>query len=264
MPDYKAIFDAIESTLLKVGSRKVPGDEIRTYLDGFKHLEGKSFSDDEYYRILVHIVFYSGMKAQTVTAKLPVIDEHFPNFRSVARYGHEEVRKILSDSPQRMIRNRNKIRACVENAKTFTHIVLDHGSFQNYIDSFGATKSDDNLFRLKEELQDRFSGLGGITVYHFLTDIGMPVAKPDRVVSHIFARLGLVERNPKPDSVVHEARKFAQATGHPVRYIDIVVASYGHVQHTEVGLERGICTEANPSCSICGATKYCSYYAQPW
>ena len=259
MPDYKSIFDGVESTLLKIGSRKLPLAEIRAYLDRFKHLEGKSFSDEEYYRILVDVVFYSGFRAETVTAKLPVIHGHFPSFEIVAKYGSDEVKAILSDT--QMIRHPGKILWCIDNAKIFMAIIHNSGSFQKYIDSFEPRNSEHNLLRLQKELQ-RLRGLSKITVLHFLTDIGMDVAKPDRVVCRIFSRLGLVERNPKPEDVVRVAREFAKATGHPIRYIDIIFASYGHERHTDVGLDKGVCLEKNPACHFCGITSHCSYYAE--
>lgn len=49
MKDYKAIFDGIESTLFEVGSRTLSRDEIRAALEPSKHLEGRRFTDDEYY-----------------------------------------------------------------------------------------------------------------------------------------------------------------------------------------------------------------------
>jgi DNA-3-methyladenine glycosylase I len=260
MKDYKAIFDGIESTLFEVGSRTVPREQIQAELESCKHLEGKRFTDDEYFTLLVRIIFYAGFKAQIVTDKLAVIGRHFPNYNIVADYGGQEIQAILNDSE--MIRNRRKIQACITNAKTFRSIISKHGSFQNFIDSFAATTSEANLIRLREDLQWRLAYLGDITVYHFLTDIGMPVLKPDRVIVRVFTRLGLVENNANPIAFIEEGKKFAQATGLPIRYIDIVFVAYGQVQTKELGLERGICLESNPSCSVCGVSKYCDYYAR--
>jgi DNA-3-methyladenine glycosylase I len=260
MKDYKAIFDGIESTVFEVGSRSLSRDQIESELKPYKHLEGKRLTDHEYYTLLLRIIFYSGFRAQTVSDKLHVIERHFPNYNVVADYDGREIQAILSD-PE-MIRNRRKIEACVANAKTFKSIISKHGSFQNYIDSFSAATSDANLVRLRDDLQWRFAYLGDITVYHFLTDIGMPVLKPDRVIMRIFTRLGLVKNDTNPVAFVEEGRKFAQATALPIRYIDIVLVAYGQVQTKELGLERGICLESNPSCSICGVSQYCDYYAR--
>jgi DNA-3-methyladenine glycosylase I len=260
MKDYKAIFDGVESTLFNLGSRNLPLDQIRSVLENCKYREGKTLTDDEYYEKSVGVVFYAGFKAETVSNRLPVIHAHFPNYKVVAKFGDRDVQDILNDTE--MIRNKNKVRACVQNAKAIEEIVRECGSFQKYIDSFGAAKSDRSLMQLKEELQQRFSGFGPITTYHFLTSIGMPVLKPDRVIQRIFTRLGLMGEHPEEFSFTVEGRKFATATGQPIRYVDIVFVSYGQVESSEVGLEHGICLEKNPHCSKCGVTKHCDYYAR--
>jgi len=260
MKDYKTIFEKVESTLISVGSANLSPDRIRAKLDEFKHFEGKTFSDAEYYWILVYVVFYAGFKAATVNAKIDLIRQYFPDYETVAGYDENKADEVLSDP--KMIRNRHKVQACIENAKVFKSIVNEYGSFQAYIDSFSPTASFEDLMLLKEELEYRFKGLGRITTYHVMTDIGLPVLKPDRVVCRIFQRLGLIESDKQLLKTVIQGRKFAQATGHPIRYIDIVFATYGHVESQEFGLASGICLEQNPLCSICGVTDYCDYFAQ--
>jgi len=260
MTDYKAIFEKVEQTLIDVGSQKLPADQIRAKLEGYKKLEGKTFTDAEYYRILVYVVFYSGFKAATVSAKTETINRHFPNYQTVAGYGDNEVAGILND-PQ-MIKNKKKVNACVQNARAFKSIISQHGSFQKYIDSFQPAESFENLMLLKEELAYRFDGLGSITPYHVLTDIGLPVLKPDRVICRIFQRLGLIESSEQLLKTVIQGRKFAQATGHPIRYIDIIFVAYGQMESKEFGIDKGICLESNPSCNICGAKEFCNYHAQ--
>jgi len=137
MKDYKAIFEKVESTLISVGSANLYADKIRANLDEFKHLEGKVFSDADYYWILVYVVFYAGFRAATVNAKLNSIRQYFPDYETVAGYDESKVDEILSD-PE-MIRNRRRVQACIENAKVFKSIVSEHGSFQAYIDSFSPT-----------------------------------------------------------------------------------------------------------------------------
>lgn len=260
MKNYKAIFEKVESTLISVGSVNLPADKICANLDEFKHLEGKSFFDAEYYWILVCVVFYAGFRAATVNARLNSIRQYFSDYKTAAEYDEHKADDILN-APG-MIRNRRKVQACIENARVFKSIVTEHGSFQSYIDSFSPTASFENLMLLKEELAYRFKGLGKITTYHYLTDIGLPVLKPDRVICRIFQRLGLIESDKQLLKTVIQGRKFTQATGHPIRYIDIVFVAYGQIKSQEFGLASGICLKQNPLCSICGVTDYCNYFAQ--
>jgi DNA-3-methyladenine glycosylase I len=261
MRDYKAIFERFESSLIKAGSVTLPPEKIRANLDEYRHFEGKVFSDTDYYQEIVQVIFYAGFKAATVTSKLDLLSRHFPDHTAVANYPESKVDEIISD-PE-MIRNHRKVQACIENARIFQGIVAEYGSFQSYIDSFSAHESFENLMLLKEELEFRFAGLGRITTYHVLTDIGFRVIKPDRVICRIFRRLGLIESEDQLLKTVIQGRKFADATGHPIRYIDIIFVAFGQVQSLEFGLSSGICLEKNPLCSTCGATAHCKYYEKP-
>ncbi len=260
MKDYKSIFESIESSLFTEGSKNLPIETIRANLNRFRQLEGKSFSDDEYYQIIVNVIFYAGFRAATVNSKIDTIRKHFPSYEIVAKYSEKEINKILADKG--MIRNHRKIEACIENAKVFRALIQKYGSFQNYIENFNAKENFENLFLLKEELENRFVGLGKITAYHFLTDIGLPVLKPDRVICRIFERLGLINNREQYLETIIQGRKFTEATGYPIRYIDIVFVAYGQVKSSEFGIERGVCLENKPLCHLCGAKNFCLYYSK--
>ena len=137
-------------------------------------------------------------------------------------------------------------------------MIDEHGSFARYVASFAAAGSFVNLLLLKEELEARFQYLGGVTVYHFLTEIGMPVLKPDRVISRIFHRLGLIETEGQLLKTVIQGRKFADATGLPIRYVDIVFVAYGQARSIEFGMDRGICLK-EPRCGECGLKEFCRW-----
>ena len=116
------------------------------------------------------------------------------------------------------------------------------------------------LFR--EELQTRFSYLGEITVYHFMKEIGIPVLKPDRVVMRIFKRLGLVDNELQFLKANVRGKEFAQATEHPIRYIDKVFVVFGQVATSYLGINKGICLKDNPRCNLCYARPYCNFYQE--
>ena len=259
MTGYKELFEAIEKSLLAEGSKTLPLSQIQERLDEFKGFENRVLSDFDYYQIMVNVIFYSGFRASTVTAKLNTIHKHLPDIETVSNYGEQEIGEILTD--KNMIRNRKKINGCIENAKLFKTIIQKHGSFHNYIESFNGKESSDGLLLLKEDLESKFTGLGKVTVYHFLTDIGFPVLKPDRVICRIFERLGLIDNREQIHQAVLQGRKFAEATDYPIRYIDIVFVAYGQMQSKEFGIEQGICLESNPACHLCHAKNFCDYYS---
>jgi DNA-3-methyladenine glycosylase I len=267
--DYRAIFSCVESTLILVGNQSGRKDDIRIHLDDFKRVETRAntSTDNDYFTKMVHVVFYAGFGAAKVTAKSRVIDRFFLDYRRVARYGVREVATMLSDLG--MLRNKRKIQACIKNAQEVRAIVAQYASFRKYIQSFSTTVLFPQwklreVMQLREDLRKRFAYVGSVISYHYLTDIGMPVLKPDRVIRRIFSRLRLVKDASEIDrrltEVVRQGKKFAQATGHPIRYIDIVFAAHGQLKGEESkGLSQGICLEDRPRCSICGVRGRCRY-----
>jgi len=255
--DYQAIFNNIYDTLLRNGK-----EDLKQRLDEFKTVAAQIFTDADFFRELVHVAFYSGFKAETVTRKLPVIDGFLSDYKKVAAYGENNVQEIMANTG--MIRHERKIRGCIDNAKAFRAIIEEHGSFQQYLDSYRPLASSDNLMKLRRDLEAHFAYLSKVTSLHFLMEIGMPVLKPDRVISRIFYRLGLIDNESESEDQLLKAiavgRNFVQATGHPIRYIDIVFVAYGQVNSTGEGVQQGICLKDKPKCDICGVTKYCQYF----
>ncbi len=250
--NYIKIFNKVEQTLRQ--NSGLSDQQFADKYSNFRNLTFRNRTDNEYFDIIKLIIFYSGFKAETVTNKLDIINKHLPDYKTVSLFGDIELTAMLSDDE--MIKNRSKILATITNAKTLKSLVEQYGSFQSYIDSFSPTVSFENLMLLKEELEFRFDYLGGITVYHFLTDIGLDVLKPDRVLVRIFQRLGLIESEKQLLKTVIQGRKFAAATGHSIRYIDIIFVTYGQQG------QEGICFTKNPKCNLCGLTEKCNYYKQ--
>ena len=254
---YRRVFERVEESLIQYGSRHLPPERIRAKLNVYKTFAGRELTDERCFSILLYVVFYSGFRAATVNARRETINRWFPDWHTVSGYTDDDITAIMSDPG--MIRNRRKITACIENARVMARLIEEYGSFGRYIASFAPADSFENLLLLKKELQARFQYLGEVTVYHFLTDIGMPVLKPDRVICRIFYRLGLVETEGQLLKTVIQGRKFADATELPIRYIDIVFVAYGQAQSTEFGMDRGICLK-EPRCVVCGIKEFCRWY----
>ncbi len=257
MTDFKDIFNQIEKTLREQSAFN--NIEFDRQYGRFKKFENKKRTDQEFFEMLIMIIFYSGFRSSTVENKEQIILGYFSNYEVVSQYTDKDIKIILADS--KMIRNERKIKSCITNAKIFKEKVFKHGSFQAYLESFDANSSFENLLYLKEELEYSFEYLGGTTVYHFLTDLGFNVLKPDRVILRIFKRLGLIENEKQFLKTIVLGRKFAEAIGQPIRYVDIILVKYGQLGESDMfGLKNGICLEKNPNCKVCGLHKYCEYF----
>lgn len=251
---YVDVFTAVEQQVIALGAERLPREQVTNYLDSYKDRATRGFSDAEYFSTLVFVAFYSGFKAATVTSKRKVIERHFPTWQVVAGYGETDIQRILND--REMIAFERKVRACVANAQTFHDLIGRYGSFKAFLDKHLPSNSFEDLMLLKELLQTTFAYLGGVTVYHFMTDIGLNVLKPDRVICRLLYRLGLLDNEEHALKAIMEGHKFAAETGHPIRYIDIVLVAYGQVAHKELSIDKGICLD-RPRCVDCSIRQHC-------
>lgn len=155
------IFFKVEDTLFRNSKYTKEEFEINfAYFRNFKTYEQMNLSDNEYYTMLVDIIFYSGFRAAVVSRKIETIHSYFSNYEIVNKYSSEDLEEIYNDS--KMIRNRLKIEACIKNAKRFKEIVNKYGSFKEYIDFYSPDSNEDALYKFKRNLEKNFSYIGGI------------------------------------------------------------------------------------------------------
>lgn len=254
MHPYKEIFEGIYSTLKRVS--KLSGEKFDKELEKYMELENCNFLDEYYFDKLIIIPFYSGFRATIVDDKVERIKHYFPDYQKVSNYGEHETKEIMKDVE--MIKHRGKIEGCIQNACAFKEIIKKYGSFQHYVNSFETENSFENLMLFKEEIECKFKYLGATTSYHFMTDIGLPVLKPDRVITRMFKNFGLIENEKQLLKTVIQGRKMSEAVGYPMRAVDIILIKYGQVgKNDDFKLDGGICLLKNPKCHICGVKEFC-------
>jgi 3-methyladenine DNA glycosylase Tag len=116
----------------------------------------------DYLEAMSRPVFQTGMSWRVVDSKWPGIREAFKAFDvdKVARMGEREIDKLVQDT--RVIRNRRKIEAIVENANRIVELGREHGSFRTYL------RSHDDFDALVKDLRKQFKFLGDMGSYLFL------------------------------------------------------------------------------------------------
>jgi DNA-3-methyladenine glycosylase I len=246
---YRQIFFNIEGTLRTLSSNF-------SHFEDFKNINNKSLpTDNAVFKKIVGIVFYSGMNAATVTKRLDAIYEYLGDCEKATRL---DPKIMLRDD--RVIRHKGKIHGCIANAKEFENIINQYGSFINYLHSFGNLEDLEVLDMIKSDFENKFAYIGKVTAYHLMTDLGLNVLKPDRVICRIFQRLGFIQDEDDLTGAVEVGREIAEATKLPIRYVDIIFVKYGQKGSEKgFGLKDGICLD-NPKCGQCSITRYCNYY----
>jgi 3-methyladenine DNA glycosylase Tag len=116
----------------------------------------------DYLDVLTKAVFQSGISWRVVESKWSGTREAFGGFdpEGVADLSPGEIEALAKDT--RLIRNRAKIEATVQNAATMLELDREHGGFRRYLRSF-PTYDD-----LQRDLVRRFKFLGNLGAYYFL------------------------------------------------------------------------------------------------
>ena len=123
----------------------------------------------DYLEVMSKAVFQSGMSWQVVNKKWDGIRDAFRDFdaEGVARLGEREIDALTQDT--RVIRNRRKIEAIIENANTMLALEAEHGGFRNYLRSHGGFEAT------VADLRKQFKFVGETGCYIFLYIVGEEV-----------------------------------------------------------------------------------------
>ena len=125
----------------------------------------------DYLEVMSKAVFQSGMSWQVVNKKWDGIRDAFRDFdaEAVARLGEREIDALTQDT--RVIRNRRKIEAIIENANRMLALEAEHGGFRKYLRSHGGFEAT------VADLRKQFKFVGESGCYIFLYIVGEEVKK---------------------------------------------------------------------------------------
>ncbi len=131
----------------------------------------------DYLGSLSKVVLQTGISWKVVESKWPGILEAFHNFdvETVAAFGPDEIESLVGD--KRVIRNRRKLEAIVNNARKMLELDQTHSSFRSYLRShadFPATVKD---------LRKQFKFVGDMGSYYFLYVVGEEVPSHEEWMS---------------------------------------------------------------------------------
>lgn len=142
--------------------------------------------DDEYlFEMLVLEMFQAGLSWECILNKRENFRECLDNFdyHKIANYDDNKMKELLEN--EKIIRNKLKIKAMIENAKIFINIQKEYGSFDKFIWRYTdhkVIKNMNDVFRATSELSNKISHdlyqlgmrfVGSTIIYSYLQAIGM-------------------------------------------------------------------------------------------
>ena len=140
-------------------------------------------TDDKYLlEMLILESFQAGLSWECVLNKREAFRKVYDNFEieKLINYDDKKLEELINDKD--IIRNKLKIRASVNNAIIFKKIVLEYGSFYNYLETFTKGKiiyeNDKTTSSLSDnislDLQKRgMKFVGSTIIYSYLQAIGV-------------------------------------------------------------------------------------------
>ncbi len=116
----------------------------------------------DYLEVMSKAVFQTGMSWAVVQKKWPQIRQAFRDFEpmAVASLSGTEMEALARDP--RVIRNRRKLEAVVDNARQMIELEEKHAGFRNYL------RSHEGFEETVSDLRKRFRFLGDMGAYYFL------------------------------------------------------------------------------------------------
>ena len=143
------------------------------------------YDDEKLYEMFLLETFQAGLSWITILKKREFFREAFDGFdvKKIAAYGTEKVEDLMQNP--KIIRNRGKITAAVQNAAIFMDIQKEYGSFSRYLWGFTDGKiiiNQADTIPVKTELSDRISKdlkkrgmryVGSVPIYSYLQAVGV-------------------------------------------------------------------------------------------
>ena len=129
---------------------------------------GPIHDDNELFGRLIMEINQAGLSWETILKKERTFRKayHHFNIKKIASYGEKDRERLLADAG--IIRNRLKINAAIENAKTILILQKEFGSFEKWL-AYHHPNTKDEWIKL---FKKTFRFTGGEIVSEFLMSIG--------------------------------------------------------------------------------------------
>ena len=153
------------------------------YQEYHDHEWGKPVYDDQkLYEMFLLETFQAGLSWECVLNKREDFRKAYDNFDidKVCRYDNKKVQELLSN--EKLIRNKLKINASINNSKIFKEIQNEYGTFHEYLKGFTNDKIIYENDKITSELSDNISEhlrkrgmkfVGSTIIYSYLQAIGV-------------------------------------------------------------------------------------------
>ncbi len=141
-----------------------------------------NFNDKDLFEMLILESFQAGLSWECVLNKREDFRKAYDNFDidQICKYDNKKIQELLSN--EKIIRNKLKINASINNARIFKNIQKEYGTFNDYLIKFTEGKTFYETDKITSELSDKISKdlkkkgmrfVGSTIIYSYLQAIGV-------------------------------------------------------------------------------------------
>lgn len=153
------------------------------YIEYHDNEWGKPNFDDKYlFEMLILESFQAGLSWECILNKRDDFRKAFDNFNidKISNYDNVKIQELLKN--KKIIRNKLKINATINNSKIFKKIQNEYGTFYNYLKTFTNDKIIYEIDKTTNQLSDTLSKdlqkrgmkfVGSTIIYSYLQAIGV-------------------------------------------------------------------------------------------
>ena len=299
----KALVDALTETLLTQATARsrrekdeipdVIAERQKQVAKGLSEKDelrfDRNMSDDAFWHVAATKPFYAGHVAAYVDARDSyMLTQYLGNRLNLTAAawnpGRERFEEFLDD--EECYRHADNLSTVINAANSISASKV-HNSYATILDYICRDMSDLNDTKSLMSFHERANSIlqyGEVTTFHVMTELGLPVVKPDRVVVRVAIAIGIIESykvgsrtyllegpitsdeatdlgaNSAFNWALQEAcRRISDEAGITMRLLDLLLVKLGQEPDDANGFVRTICTEINPTCQLCSVKQMCAY-----
>ena len=141
-----------------------------------------NFDDKYLFEMLILESFQAGLSWECILNKREEFRKAFDGFdiNKICNYDDKKIEELLAN--EKIVRNKLKIKASINNSKIFKQIQKEYGSFYNYLKTFTNSKTIYEINKATSNLSDNISKdlqkrgmkfVGSTIIYSYLQAIGV-------------------------------------------------------------------------------------------
>ena len=260
---------------------------------GFAEMDALHFdrnmSDDAFWYVAATKPFYAGHVAAHVDARDGyMLTQYLGDREALTSSEWNPGRKLYEEflDDEGCFRHADNLSRVINAANQISATKV-HNSYKTIIDYICRDITDLNDTVSLQSFHKRLNAVlqyGEVTTFHVMTELGLPVVKPDRVVVRVAIAIGIIDSYksgsktyPLPKTVTSDeatdlgaipafnwalqeaCRRIADEAGVSMRLLDFLLVKLGQEPDDVNGFVRTICTESNPTCQLCEVKPMCNY-----